>query len=101
MHATLEHLAEAANRVDRRWQVMLEGGADNDVAGVEVTVRQVVTHAHDVLLGDAWLRAIVEHWRQDPGLAELRTEILVGHSRIRRCRKRAGPRGLGGRRLRL
>ena len=48
---------------------MLDGGADDGVVGVEATVCQVAGHAHDVLLVDAWLRAIVGHWRQDPGLA--------------------------------
>jgi TetR/AcrR family transcriptional regulator, ethionamide resistance regulator len=28
------------------------------------------------------LRAIVEHWRQDPGLAELWTEMMAGYTRI-------------------
>ena len=50
-----DRLAEAANRVYERREVVFDGGADDGVVGVEVAVCQVVSHASDVLPWDGRL----------------------------------------------
>jgi hypothetical protein len=39
------------------WQVLVDGGLEDCVSGVEVPVGEVVAHACDLPPGDGWLRA--------------------------------------------